>query len=145
MIANRKEAREAIYGLIFDQLPSAQAVFDHQPVSFAAGSPIAYLSSAGSARPPLTGQGARHQFFISAHIVVLFSDPNSSPVYTNDQAEDSLDLIESELYAAIRGNRRKENFWQDLRYMERTLAEDVIVVGGATYFHEIIPLIMEVY
>lgn len=141
MITNRKEARSTLYTLLAASLTGAQAGYKYAAHDFGGASPVFYLSSSGTESTPMTGRGVKNRFFINVHLLTLYA---SGDVYTEEIAEDTLDLLEDQLRQAMAVNRKTAD-WQDARFAGRSSADAPLMVGGELYLHEVISIVMEAY
>lgn len=145
MSANRKVVRQALASLLTTNLAGSglplQELYRYQVGDFGGQSPVAVLTSAGTRRERLTFQGSKATFFFDLHLFVLYAEPAAD--WNEENAEDALDDIEAEVAALLDANQRTAT-WEALDYAERSTALPV-VIGGAEYKHEIIPVSVEVF
>jgi len=73
-------------------------------------------------------------FYMAIHVWVQ----QATTGWTNAQAEDALDTIESLVAGVIENNRQTDN-WMIIEYDGRTTVLDIEVEGGR-YYNEIIPI-----
>lgn len=142
MTFNRKDVRSAWATLISSGVSSAQSVYGYQRGDLQGETPVVVMYSAGIDRSPLTPQGSQAPYHLNTDIYVLYNDPDSD--YGEDDAEDMLDDIESQIATVVEDNRANTPTWGHLSYS----GESVVVkvqLGGDTYLWESIPLIFRVY
>lgn len=144
--ASRQESRATLASFLAAEVASAQAVYGHQADDFAGQSPVVCVTSRASDRKRLTLGDTRGQatFGYDLHTFVLYRDPANPETWTPAQAEDALDLLEQEIWAAILAHP-KTAAWRAIAYAEPTEARDVVIIGGVTYLHEVIPVAVSVY
>lgn len=140
MSASRKAARQALGALLSAAATSAQAVYRYQKGDWKGISPIVAITSAGSERQRMTMQGSRAVFSFDVHVFVLYKATG----WTEEQAEDALDDIEQQVCTAVDANPRTAH-WASIAYADATQARDTVIIGGATYLHEVIPLQVSVH
>lgn len=144
MASNRETARDALATLIGTAMVGSgkpvQAVYNYRPADFGGQSPVVTVSSSGSERPRLSAAGGRASFYVQIDWFVLYNDRAS---WTEDLAEDRLDLIESTLAGILADNQATAN-WQALDYADRSLRADV-VVGGVEYARESVSIKVAVF
>lgn len=145
MSANRKTLRRALAALLATQLVGAgkpvQQLYAYQVEDFGGQSPVAVLTSAGTQRARMTFQGSQTIFFFNLHVFALYT--NAAAGWDEEDTEDALDDIEALVAAFVDANQNTAD-WDVVDYAERTEAAPV-VIGGAEYKHEIIPLSVEVF
>lgn len=137
---NRKLIREAIGAGLAANLPSAQAVYNHSKADFGGLSPVVRISSESSERPGLTRQGIRSIFRYTIEVWVLLTDRDG---WTEQDAEDTLDTLETEIITWITQNHNTE-LWSALVYDGQSTIIAAID-GGDTWLIERIPIRAEVY
>lgn len=144
MASNRETARDALATLIGTAMVGSgkpiQAVYNYRPADFGGQSPVVTVSSSGSERQRLSAQGGRASFYVQIDWFVLYNDRAS---WTEDLAEDRLDLIESSM-AEILSISQETYPWFALDYVDRSVRADV-VVGGVEYARESVTIRAEVY
>jgi hypothetical protein len=141
MNMGRKAVRTALFNLLQSGLTLAQAGYAFTKHDLDGQSPVFYLSSSGSKPATLTGRGVTKALFINVHLLTLYALDNT---YTEQSAEDSLDDLEDQLVTTLATNQKTAN-WQFLKWSGRSNADDLLIIGGAAYLHEIIPLELEVF
>jgi hypothetical protein len=112
----------------------AKTVQGSKPDTLKGLTPMVAVMSAGSSRPRLTVQGDQGMFYMAIHVWVQ----QATTGWTNAQAEDALDTIESLVAGVIENNRQTDN-WMIIEYDGRTTVLDIEVEGGR-YYNEIIPI-----
>ena len=144
MASNRETARDALATLLNTAMVGTgkpcQAVYNYRTSDFGGQSPVLVVSSAGSNRMRLTGEGSRVRFYFQIDIFVLYNDLST---WTEDLAEDRLDLIEATLAGVLDSNQRYTP-WEALDYADQSQRIDV-VVGGVEYVRETVTILAEVY
>ena len=73
---------------------------------------------------------------------VLYSDPTTTPPWTANDAENTMDALEKEIAELVADNP-KGAYWEYLGY-ETVSAISKVTVGGVAYLYEVIPLVAEV-
>lgn len=146
MAANRETARDALAALINTAMVGTgkpvQAVYGYLVSDLAGQSPVVCVTSAGSERVRLTGMGSRAAFLLRVDVFVLYNDQDG---WTEADAEDRLDLIETTLATLVDANQRSTP-WEALSYAGPTSrTQAVAVVGGESYAWEQITLRAEVF
>lgn len=144
MASNRETARDALATLISTAMVGTgkpvQTVYNYRPSDFGGQSPVVTVSSSGSQRPRMTFVGGQAHYFLQVDLFVLYNDQAS---WTEDLAEDRLDLIESTLAGILDANQRYSP-WEAIGYADRSQRVDV-VVGGVEYMRESVPISVEVF
>lgn len=141
MIHSRREVREAIAALIKSQSTSTELVYSYLPSDFAGASPVIVITGAGSERARTTFMGMKVAFHLVVEVFVLYADPNATPPWTSQDAENTLDALEADI-ATIVSNNPAGSCWQALTY-ETVSAVSKVSVGGVSYLYEAIPLVAE--
>lgn len=139
-IVSRKSAREALASYLSTKLVSATAVYPFQVADFNKQSPVCYLTSSKAFRERFTRDGFNSEFTINLHNFVLYPSEQTTG-YTEQDAENILDQLEQETAEAVLAIKNHEII-KNIRYGEPTNADTAIEIGGETYLHEIIPLIL---
>jgi hypothetical protein len=142
MSTSRESARDALVTLL-----SASLVGTGLPCKTVTGSkveeltgltPLTAVLSAGSVRERMTFQGDRPTFKLNVQVWVR----QACDGWTNAEAEDALDEIESIIAGVYESNRRTDN-WEMLEYAGNTTVVEVSV-SGVKYYLEIIPTLVKV-
>lgn len=141
MSASRKAARTALANVLRTEVSGAYAVYGYQKAKLKGQTPVLCVTSAGSARDPMSLQGNKATFALDIHIFVLYSDGAS---WAEEQAEDRLDELEQQVAATVE-KYRKSTSWAHLTYAERSDARTPVTLEGSTYLHEVIPVEIQVY
>ena len=144
MASNRETVRDALATLISTAMVGTgkpvQAVYNYRPSEFGGQSPVVTVSSQGSERPRLSFAGGQATHFLQVDVFVLYNDQAS---WTEDLAEDRLDLIESML-ADIVDPRQRYSSWEAIGYEERS-RRIAVVIGGVEYAWESITIGIRVF
>lgn len=148
MAASRKQIRERMAALLTSGVPSAQAIFDHQPGTFEGQSPVITVSSGGSDRSRMTFRGGQSTFTIDLYLFVRVAEAGNA-AYTQAQAEDLLDDCEHAIATVVESNQVDDTgpdatHWQAVAYAGRSNTV-FVVVDGKEYKREHIPLIITVF
>lgn len=141
MTASRKRIRHALAEVLDNEVTAARAVYGFQKAKLKGQTPVICVTSAGTARAPMTMQGDQSTCYLDINVFVLYTDGGS---WTEEQAEDKLDDIEEQI-AAVVAKYRKSTSWGRLAYVDRSDARTPIVLEGITYLHEVIPLEIQEY
>lgn len=137
MSTSRETARDALVtlletALVGDGLP-AKTVTGSKVESLSGLTPLVSVLSAGTMREHLTFQGDRAIFTLEVQVWVL----QSVTGWTNAQAEDALDRIESLIAATYETARATAN-WEIVEYANATAISE-LSVAGIPYYMERIP------
>lgn len=144
MTINRKDARYALAGYLGEKLTAAQAVHAYQVADFQGASPVVYITSSGSDRQRLTGRGLTSSFTFNVHLFVLYPSEHTGEGYTEQQAEDILDDLEHQVAQAVE-EIHGHSLIKAISYAEQSNADTTAEIGGETYLHEIVPLIVNCF
>lgn len=101
-------------------------------------SPLIYITSSGSERPPLTTRLSKSAILLDVFVLVLLVDA-ANPSWTEDKAENLLDDIEAQIPDILREHVSYKDLWNDVRYAQASSVERV-PLGGYDYIVEDIPL-----
>lgn len=145
MAASRKTFRTDLKAELAPLLTSLQSqndFFKYEPANYNQRSPIVFLRPAGSEHPRMT-RVSNSEFFVEAHILVLYADMTNS-AYNEEDATDLLDDLEQQLTEAVDTKRVVANKWQDLSIVGRSTVEPE-PVGGELYLHEVVTLSGKLY
>jgi hypothetical protein len=142
MSFSRETVRDALSNLLNTALVGvgkpAQAQYGYPIADFKGRSPIVMVSSAGSERDQQTMVTRRTSFlYFNIVVFVLYADPAAS--WTEADAEDTLDTIESIVDATIAANLVNGTTWSDIGYNGRTTTGNA-TIGGDQYRYEVIPI-----
>ena len=144
MASNRETTRDALAALLQTALVGTgkpvQQLYNYRPADFGGQSPVVTVSSAGSRRARLSAQGSQVTMYFQVDVFVLYNDRAS---WTEDLAEDRLDLIEATL-AEVLDTYQRSAPWEALDYADRSQRIDV-VVGGVEYARESLMLSAQVF
>lgn len=136
-MSNRRLIRQRLALDLKGYMQSAQAIYDHKPGKIN-GHPAVFVLSSGSSRDKLVTAGFGAVYFFEIHNLVLYAD--STADWSEEEAEDSLDLLEFELSQFMADkNNLKNDLWKSIRYLGRSIIGKIII-GGKAYQDEIIPL-----
>lgn len=114
-----------------------QQVFDHLVADFGALSPVVMLAPGGTDPQPVS-----MGYLYDVHVYVLYADESSQ--WTPDKSQTRLDQIYNAIATWLRDPVNKNRLlWKSIK---QTAPSIVIpeAVGGAGYWHEIIPVRAEV-
>lgn len=144
MSINRKAIRLGVYNMLNGNVPSSQAIYSYLPHSFNHQSPVICLTSSGTNRVKLTNQGYAPIFYVNVHIFVSYGSATDDS-WTESQAEDGIDTIESEIAEAFLNKDGPTNAdgIDKLSWQDRSFADEPVQDSGETYLHEIIPLVIK--
>jgi hypothetical protein len=147
MSASRETVRGALADLLTTALVGtglpAQAAYGYPVADFGGQSPIVLIASAGSTRDVQTLDTRRtSRFFFTIIVFVLYADAGSG--WTEADAEDALDTIESVIDDTIATNLVNGTTWADAGYDGRTRTGNA-TIGGVQYRYEVIPIRVEVF
>jgi hypothetical protein len=151
MSASREAARDALAALLSTALVgtglAAEAVYGYRVADFGKKRTIVTVSGGGSARERYTQQGNRSTFYLFIHVFVLYADPNTTPAWTEADAEDRLDAVEAIIAGVVQTYRRYAGYWEALDYAERSNVVDLDLTqfGGNEYRVEVIQVKVEVF
>ena len=145
-IPSRKAARYNLADELFPLLTAVDtgASYAYEPADFKGKSPVVYLCSDGSDRPPFTNAGIKTTFYFNLHLLVLYADLEGKLWYEKDAA-DGLDDLECQLTDAMTQKRMTPGKWKNLFRDGRSRADLPEIIGGEMYLHEIITVGMEVF
>jgi hypothetical protein len=145
MSASRKTFRtdlKAELAPLISSLQSQSDFFKYEPANYNKRSPIVFLRPAGSEHPRHT-RVSDSDFFIEAHLLVLYADLDSG-TYNEEDSTDLLDDLEQQLTEAVDTKRRVADKWQDLSILGRSDVNPE-PVGGELYLHEVVTLHGQLY
>lgn len=146
MSYTRETARDALATLLDAALVGtgkpAEAFYGYPVADFQQQSPVVVLRSAGSERSMET-MATRRQSVLHFDIIAftLYADATSS--WTEADAEDKLDAIESVVDDTIQANLVTDN-WADIGYDGKSSTGNV-TIGGEQYRYEVIPIRITIY
>lgn len=140
MSTNRETARDALATLLTAALVGAglpvKTVTNSNVKELEGLTPLVGVLSGGTMRERLTFQGDEATFYLEVQVFVL----QAGTGWTNAQAEDALDRIESLIAGVYEDNRGTAN-WAVLEYDGRSTVIE-ITVEGKLYFMERIPTVV---
>ena len=111
-MSERGDIRTTLASLFRGGVPSAQAVYKYQKMKLNGESPVIVLMSSGDDPVPFV-KGHDISYYLELGILVLHGDPNDAG-YNEDDAEDALDAVKSEINAVVRNeDNRRSNNWED--------------------------------
>jgi hypothetical protein len=131
----RKQARTVLAQLIQTALPSA-TVLKYRKADPKGVSPLIMVCSGGTGRDKRTLEGSFPAHTLRVYSMVLHSDPEAVPPWTEEQAEDLLDDQE-ETIASVVDQNQKTDAWKRLLHLDTSIAERV-EIGGTPYLLEVI-------
>ncbi len=145
MAANRETVRDEVAtllgaALVGSGLP-AQEVVNYRKGDLEGKSPVVQVSSYASDRSRMTAKGGRTTVYLLVAMFVLYALEDGS--WTEAQAEDALDQIESLIAGVVQANQVTA-YWGALDYDGRSERIDV-AIGGQEYIVEALTLKAEVY
>lgn len=133
---SRETARDALVTLLTTALVGpglpAKTVTGAKVTSLKGLTPLVSILSAGTLRERLTFQGDKPTFYLEVQVWVR----QACTGWTNAQAEDALDTIESLIAAVIEGNRATAE-WEALEYRAPSEVREVVVAGDPFYMERI--------
>jgi hypothetical protein len=140
MATSRKDSRDALStlleaALVGDGLP-VKTVSAHKEERLEGNSPLVVVLSRGSGRERLTFAGDQATFEFLVQVWVL----QKATGWTQEQAEDALDRIESLIADTYETNRRDDE-WEILEYNGKSRVFEASV-AGVPYYVESIPTIV---
>lgn len=145
MVASRHTIRDKLASDLTTYLTGSgkpvQAVYAYPAANWGTLDPVVTISSMGSERPALTGQGVQSVFYFA---VVIWLRHNESEVA---DTEDRMDNIEEDIAEYVDANRQVAGYWGYLEYSGRSEREYVrlITADGSIYLTEAIPVKVTVY
>jgi len=141
MSTSRETARDALVALFNTALVGTglpvKTVTGSKVKSLEGLTPLVSVLSAGTLRERLTFQGDHPTFYLEVQIWMR----QAATGWTDAQAEDALDRIESLIAEVYEGNRGTAN-WAVLEYNGPSSIME-ISVGGSAYYVERIPTIVK--
>jgi len=140
MSTNREVVRDALAALLETALVGAalpvKTVTNSNVKELEGLTPLVGVLSGGTLRERTTFTGDKPTFYLEVQVFVL----QSGTGWTNAQAEDALDRIES-LIAGVYESERSTANWAVLEYDGRSTVIE-ITVEGKLYFMERIPTVI---
>lgn len=138
---SRKEVREHLAGLLSAAMvPNIVAeVYPYQVADLGGQTPVICISSGGSDRvKPANSQVG---FILRLQTFVLYGNKGT---WTEELAEDRLDLIEKTVDQTLAANLRTD-YWQYIAYNGESVPDYVVMDDGLEYRRESTPLRVEVF
>ncbi len=149
LLTNRKRIRYALKPLLINTLSQGDVVLvpeanvlNGRLADPKGQSPLVYITSGNSDRPPLTVRQKQAIFRIELYSLVLLVDPNNRE-WTELMAEDLLDDIESMVKHVVESNPKAENLWTSAEYVEGGTTIERVPLAGHDYLVEMIPVIFK--
>lgn len=140
MSETRKTARDALVTLLEAQLVGTglpvKTVTGAKVTSLQGLTPLVSVLSAGTLRERVTFQGSMPTFYLEIQVWVR----QACSGWTNAQAEDALDRIES-LIADVYNDNRETAIWSVAEFNGASSVREVSVEGAAYYMERIPTLI----
>jgi len=143
MAVSRETSRKKLAELMEATITEVSDVKAYQP-SIIGATPAIYIRSLGSDRPVMTVRGKMTSFLFDILVIVNQGDPNASPPWTEAQAEDLLDAIESKICTVISDNAVVDGAWNRINYMHHSEVRH-FNDEGIPYLMEEIPVEVEAY
>ena len=146
LLTNRKHIRRALHPLLVSSLaaegnlliPEAN-IFKGRLANPKGQSPLVYITSGGSDRPPLTIRQKQAIFRIEIYSLTLLVDPNNNE-WTEEMAEDLLDDIEARIKHVVESNPKMDKLWTSVEYIEGGTTIERVPLAGHDYLVEMIPV-----
>lgn len=137
---SRKQVRRAWYQILKTDLVGVpmEHIKPSRLVNPKGMSPLLYVTSASSERPPLTVRSKKSEFELDIFVLVLLADPTNA-LWTEEMAEDVLDDVEAQFPGLLVKYRSKSGLWASVDYADKTSVER-LPLGGYDYLIEDIPL-----
>ena len=146
MSATREEVRVELGSRLATTLEVpglAQKVYAYVEADFGSQTPVVMIATAGTGMQPLTHQGSRMIHLYDLHVYVLYALEDGT--WTAEQSQQRLDQIYSAIATWLDVPTNKvTNYWKSIKQ----ITDSVVIpesVGGLGYWHEVIPLRVEVY
>lgn len=145
MSSDREQVRVQLGSLLKTALESAtlaQTVFDHLEADWGTATPVVMIASAGASTENLTSQGGLTAYLYDVHVYVLYATEDGT--WTPTQSQQRLDKIYSAIAAFVSASANRHTaYWKTIRQA----AESIVMpeaVGGVGYWHEMIPIRVQV-
>lgn len=135
----REPVRDALVEALRPALTVAQSVEGYK-ANIQGQWPAVRLLTDGSLRPQVTEAGIRSEFYYLVQLWVLY---HKEGVWTEAEAEDTLDALEQQLAEWLANNQVGE-LWTSLMFNGRSTVVTT-TEGGEPYLVEEIPIKAEVY
>ncbi len=141
---NRETARDKLAELIETALGSAglniiQRVYSYSTTDISNESPVILVFSDGTNRPERQGFGDDSKFttYFRLRVQVYVAQPGPNDVsYTQQRADDLLDLIDKEIGDVVTENDTVAGIWRSLNYEEGFSRPDDVLMSGSPYTRE---------
>ena len=143
MAVTRNTSRQKLKELLGAGIPELSDIRAYQP-SIIGATPAIYVRSLGSDRPVLTLRGKMTSFLFDILVLVNQGDPNADPPWTEEQAEDLLDTIESKVCTVISDNQVVDGVWNRINYLHHSEVRH-FDQEGIPYLLEEIPVEVEAF
>jgi len=141
--ANRSVARKALAALLQGALVGTglpvEAVYDYQVADFGVQSPVVVVTSAGS--DPIVESERNVYFDIHTFVAYSAADANNVILWTEEQSEDTLDLVEQMITSVIQQNSDLKHELSPAWTLQGIVGRSQmlpIVISGIEYRHEVI-------
>ena len=118
-----------------------QEVFDHIEADFGTKTPITMIATGGADTQPMTGMGLRAELLYDLHVYVLYASTDGT--WTPAMSATRLDRIYNAIVTWL-GDPANSGPWQTLRQAQPSLVATE-AIGGLGYWHEMIPILAEVF
>lgn len=137
---NREAVRDALAALIEAGLSgTAVRVYNYSTVDIENQSPVALVFSDGTNRAGRQGFGAESKFNTSVRVrvqaYVALPGPEDRS-YTQQNAEDLLDLIDKQVADVVTANNDHAGIWRSLNYEEGFSRPEDVLMSGSPYIRE---------
>lgn len=139
---NRSAIRKKLAELLEADLTTVEALYSYQKTQFSEGMPVVRVMSAGSLRPPSIAAGNATRFYFVVQVWVLFSEIDGN--WTEENADDTLDAIETEIADWVDQNQQVVGYWKTVQYAQRSTTR-IIEEDGEAWLVEDIPLEIRVH
>lgn len=144
MSASRDDLREQLAAYLRVHATAAASVLAYEPHDLGTASPLIVLSSGGSVRTRKTLQGSQLTATIYVDIYTVAAEATNG-VATDAATADVMDLVESQVAAAVDAHQTHATGWIALEYGGASTIEFGIFNDDATpRFRERIPLAVTV-
>ena len=137
---NREEVRDALAALIdIDLSGTVVKVYNYSTVDIENQSPVILVFSDGTNRPKRQGFGPDSKFdtFVRLRVQAYVALPGPNDVsYTQQNAEDLLDLIDKKIADVVTEHNSYTSFWRSLNYEEGFSRPEDVLMSGSPYIRE---------
>lgn len=151
MTVSRESVRDGLAGLINTAVVAAglpaDMVYAYLVADFGKRRSIVTVTWNGTRRERYTHQGNRPTFYLMLNNFVLYADANTTPPWTEANAEDRLDTLEAIEAGVLEAHRVYPGYWGAIDYDARSTVMflDQTELGGNKYWVEEIPVKVEVF